>query len=53
MIGKTMADGPLRLRSAVVAGVIAGGTVMGCMLAVVAVTVARWAFAAQPLVTSL
>jgi uncharacterized membrane protein len=53
MIGKTMAEGPLRLRSALVAGVIAGGTVMGCMLAALAVTVARWAFASQPLVTML
>ncbi|MCZ8098938.1 MAG: hypothetical protein O9972_13580 [Burkholderiales bacterium] len=53
MIGKTMAEGPLRLRSALVAGVIASGTVMGCMLAALAVTVARWAFASQPLVTML
>jgi len=53
MIGRTMMQGPLRLRSAVVAGVIAGGTVLGCMLAALAVTVARWAFASQPLVTML
>lgn len=53
MIGRTLAEGPLRWRTAVVAGVIAGGTVTGMMLAAAAVSFSRWAFAAQPLVTTL
>ncbi len=53
MIDRTMMQGPLRVRSAVIAGVIASGTVLGCVLAALAVTVARWAFASQPLVTML
>ncbi|MHB2167319.1 hypothetical protein [Alsobacter sp. R-9] len=53
MIGRTLADGPLHWRAVLVAGVIAGGTVTGIVLAAVAVTAARWVFASQPLVTVL
>ena len=53
MISRTMADGPLHWRAVLVAGVIAGGTVTGIVLAAIAMTAARWAFAAQPLVTVL
>lgn len=52
MIDRTM-EGPLRWRTALVAGIVAGGTVTGCALAALAVATARWVFAAQPLVTAL
>jgi hypothetical protein len=46
-------EGPMRWRTALVAGIIAGGTLTGCALAALAVATTKWVLAGQPLVTAL
>lgn len=40
-------------RAALVAGVLASGTLTGCVLAALAVEACRWLFKAEPILTSL